>query len=150
MLVSERPRLALELMDAGGLLQVVLPELAACKGVEQSGYHTHDVYGHTLLALDHVPGDLVLRLAALFHDVGKPSTANPDGAFPGHENVGADLARSALERLRFSQKEIDTVVKLGTLKGSETPADSYTDQFLAACNDFDRAAVVAQAKGMSQ
>jgi poly(A) polymerase len=48
----------------------------------------------------------------LFHDVGKPSTATPDGAFTGHEVVGAGLARSALERLRFSQKEIEAVVKL--------------------------------------
>jgi hypothetical protein len=39
-------------------------------------------------------------------------------------------------------------VKLGTLKGTEAPADSYTEQFIAACNDFDRAAIVAQAKGM--
>jgi poly(A) polymerase len=112
MLTSPRPRLALELLDAGGLLEVVLPEVAACKGVPQSGYHTHDVYGHTLLTVERVPPDLATRLAALFHDVGKPSTATPDGAFTGHENVGAELARSALERLRFSQKEIDTVVKL--------------------------------------
>jgi poly(A) polymerase len=112
MLTSPRPRLALELLDASGLLEVVLPEVAACKGVPQSGYHTHDVFGHTLLTVEQVPPDLVLRLAALFHDVGKPSTATPDGAFTGHENVGADQARSALERLRFSQKEIDTVVKL--------------------------------------
>jgi poly(A) polymerase len=112
MLVSPRPRLALELLDAGGLLDAVLPELAACKGVPQSGYHTHDVFGHTLLTVERVPPDLVTRLAALFHDVGKPSTATPDGAFTGHENVGAELARSALERLRFSQKEIETVVKL--------------------------------------
>ena len=112
MLVSPRPRLALELLDAGGLLDAVLPELAACKGVPQSGYHTHDVFGHTLLTVERVPPDLVTRLAALFHDVGKPSTATPDGAFTGHENVGAELARSALERLRFSQKEIDAVVKL--------------------------------------
>jgi poly(A) polymerase len=112
MLVSPRPRLALELLDAGGLLDAVLPELAACKGVPQSGYHTHDVFGHTLLTVERVTPDLVTRLAALFHDVGKPSTATPDGAFTGHENVGAELARSALERLRFSQKEIDTVVKL--------------------------------------
>ena len=41
-------------------------------------------------------------------------------------------------------------VKLGTLKGTEAPADSYTEQFIAACNDFDRAAIVAQAKGMSR
>ena len=112
MLASERPRLALELLDAGGLLDVILPELAACKGVKQTGYHTHDVYGHTLLTVERVPADLIVRLAALFHDVGKPTTATADGAFTGHEVVGAAMARSALERLRFSQKEIEAVVLL--------------------------------------
>jgi poly(A) polymerase len=112
MLESERPRHALELLDAGGLLDVVLPELAACKGVEQSGYHTHDVYGHTLQAVGLTPPDLVVRLAAVFHDVGKPATATADGAFTGHEEVGAHIATAALERLRFSQKEIDAVVTL--------------------------------------
>ena len=112
MLESERPRHALELLDAGGLLDVVLPELAACKGVEQSGYHTHDVYGHTLQAVGLTPPDLVVRLAAVFHDVGKPATATADGAFTGHEEVGARIATAALERLRFSQKEIDAVVTL--------------------------------------
>ena len=112
MLASDRPRLALEVLEAGGLLEIILPEVAACKGVAQGGYHTHDVYGHTLLVVERVHGDLLLRLAALFHDVGKPSTATPDGAFTGHEDVGAEMARSALERLRFSQKEIETVVKL--------------------------------------
>jgi poly(A) polymerase len=112
MLTSDRPRLAIELLDAGDLLEAILPEVAACKGVAQTGFHTHDVYGHTLLALERVPADLVLRLAALFHDVGKPSTATADGAFPGHELVGAQMARSALERLRFSQKEIEPVTEL--------------------------------------
>ena len=112
MLLSVRPRLAIELLDSAGLLEVVLPELAACKGVEQGGYHTHDVYGHTLLALGLTPPDLLVRLSALFHDVGKPATATPDGAFTGHEEVGAAIARTALERLRFSQKEIDAVVTL--------------------------------------
>jgi poly(A) polymerase len=112
MLTSDRPRLAIELMDDGGLLELVLPELEKCKGVAQTGFHTHDVYGHTLLTVERVPADLVLRLAALFHDVGKPSTATADGAFPGHELVGAQLARAALERLRFSQKEIEPVVEL--------------------------------------
>ncbi len=112
MLVSKRPRLALELLDAGGLLDVVLPELAACKGVEQGGYHTHDVYGHTLMAVSLTPPDLLLRLAAVFHDVGKPATATPDGAFTGHEEVGASITRAALERLRFSQKEVEAVVTL--------------------------------------
>lgn len=112
MLTSDRPRTAIELLDAGGLLEVILPEVAACKGVAQTGFHTHDVYGHTLLTVERVPADLELRLAALFHDVGKPSTATPDGAFPGHELVGAQLAKAALERLRFSQKEVEPVVEL--------------------------------------
>jgi poly(A) polymerase len=112
MLESERPRLALELLDAGGLLDVVLPELAACKGVGQSGYHTHDVYGHTLQAVGLTPPNLVVRLAAVFHDVGKPATATADGAFTLHEEVGARMAKAALERLRFSQKEIEAVVTL--------------------------------------
>lgn len=112
MLVSQRPMLALELLDQASLLERVLPELAACKGVPQSGFHTHDVYGHTLLTVAGTRSDLTLRLAALFHDVGKPATATGDGAFTGHEEVGAAMAGAAMERLRFSQKEIDTVVGL--------------------------------------
>jgi poly(A) polymerase len=112
MLVSERPGRALELLDEGGLLDVILPEVAACKGVVQGGYHTHDVYGHTLLVVAFTPPEVLLRLGALFHDVGKPATATPDGAFTGHEHVGADMAAAALERLRFSQKDIDAVVTL--------------------------------------
>jgi putative nucleotidyltransferase with HDIG domain len=112
MLASERPKLALELLDQAELLGGILPEIEACKGVQQSGYHTHDVYGHTLLTVAATPPDLLLRVAALFHDVGKPATAKGDGTFLGHEEVGAEIAKAALERLRFSQKEIDVVVGL--------------------------------------
>jgi poly(A) polymerase len=109
MLISERPKLAMELMDEAGLLEVVLPEVAACKGVQQGGYHTHDVYGHTLLVVDGTPSDLIVRLAGLLHDVGKPVAAGPDGSFTGHDVVGAQMAEAALERLRFPSKEIDAV-----------------------------------------
>ena len=112
MLESPRPKLALELLDDSELLGVILPEIAACKGVPQSGYHTHDVFGHTLLTVEATPRDLLLRVAALFHDVGKPATAKGDGTFLGHEEVGAGIAKTALERLRFSQKDIDVVVAL--------------------------------------
>jgi len=112
MLASPRPKRALELLDDSGLLEIVLPELAACKGVAQSGYHTHDVFGHTLLAVQATPPDLLLRLAAVFHDSGKPATAKGDGTFLGHDEVGAVITRAALERLRFSQKEIDVVATL--------------------------------------
>lgn len=112
MLTSERPRRALELLDASGLMEVLLPEVFACHGVEQGGWHTHDVYGHTLEAVEHTPADLLLRLAALFHDVGKPPTATPDGAFHGHHEVGAQMTHEALTRLRFSNAEVDAVSRL--------------------------------------
>jgi poly(A) polymerase len=112
MLVSERPRLALEVMDQAGLLEVVLPELAATKGVEQGGWHTHDVYGHTLGVIEASPADVTARLAALFHDVGKPRTAAPDGSFHGHDQVGAEMAEEALVRLRFSNIEAARVSRL--------------------------------------
>jgi poly(A) polymerase len=112
MLVSESPKVALDLLDQAALLEVILPEVTACKGVQQGGYHTHDVYGHTLLAVARTPADLIVRLGALFHDVGKPATAGPDGSFLGHEVVGADMASRALERLRFAQKEIEAVALL--------------------------------------
>lgn len=112
MLVSPRPMVALELLDQSDLLSVILPEIAACKGVEQKGYHTHDVFGHTVLAVQATPADLLTRTAALFHDAGKPATAKGDGTFLGHEEVGARIARAALERLRFAQKEVDVVAEL--------------------------------------
>ena len=112
MLLTERPQLALDRLDQGRLLELILPELAACKGVQQGGYHTHDVFGHTLLTVAATPPEHVVRLAALFHDVGKPATAGPDGTFVGHEVVGAEMTTHALERLRFPQKEIEAVAML--------------------------------------
>ncbi len=112
MLTSERPKYALELLDEAALLEVILPAIAACKGVPQSGFHTHDVFGHTLLTVDATPPDLLLRVTALFHDAGKPRTAKGDGTFIGHEEVGAEITRAELERLRFAQREIDVVVTL--------------------------------------
>ena len=112
MLLSPRPALALELLNESGLLEVVLPELAACRGIDQGGFHTADVYGHTLEAVQMAPPDATVRLAALFHDVGKPSTAADDGSFRGHDAVGAVMAEEALTRLRFSKAEAARVALL--------------------------------------
>jgi poly(A) polymerase len=111
-MVSEDPRRALELLDAGGLMEMLMPEVSACHGVAQGGWHTHDVFGHTLETVQHTEPDLVLRLAALFHDVGKPPTATPDGAFHGHDEVGAGMAREALTRLRFPNAEVEEAARL--------------------------------------
>src|SRR5205085_9490698 len=89
-----------------------LAELAACKGVEQGGFHQYHVFSHTLQAVSKTPADLVTRLAALFHDVGKPYPAAPDGSFLAHEKVGAEMATAAMTRLRFSNALIERVSKL--------------------------------------
>lgn len=111
MLCSPRPRLALELLDRHRLLPQVLPELSATHGVVQGGYHQDDVFQHTLRTVELTRADLTLRLAALFHDLGKPATA-AHGAFPGHEEVGAELTTQALTRLRLSGARTQVVGKL--------------------------------------
>jgi putative nucleotidyltransferase with HDIG domain len=113
---AEKPSVGIELLREGGVLAYVLPEVAEGIGVEQNVYHAYDVYRHGLATLDATPpGDLVLRLAALFHDVGKPQTrtVEPEGThFYGHENVGEAMARAALGRLRFSGDDTEAVARL--------------------------------------
>jgi poly(A) polymerase/tRNA nucleotidyltransferase (CCA-adding enzyme) len=110
--LARRPSLGLELMRESDVLAYVLPEIAEGIGVEQNEWHAYDVYRHTLATVDAAPpGDLVLRLAALFHDVGKPRTK--DGPhFYQHEVLGERLTREALERLRFPASVIDDVASL--------------------------------------
>ncbi|HVB14741.1 MAG TPA: HD domain-containing protein [Candidatus Dormibacteraeota bacterium] len=115
LLLAPRPSLGLRILLRTGLLAQISPELAAMAGVEQGGYHLGDVLEHTCLALDAAPRDRVVRLAVLFHDIGKPPTAlvGPDGpTFLGHPQVGADLAETVMRRLRFSGAEIDAVRQL--------------------------------------
>lgn len=115
-LVAPQARDGMEVMRAGGLLKVVLPELQAMVGVEQSGFHIHDVWDHSTHALDLAPADLITRAAVLLHDVGKPSThaVAEDGrhTFHGHDRAGAAIAASVLGRLRFSREEIRDVCTL--------------------------------------
>src|SRR5262249_40415730 len=90
----------LEAMRDTGLLAMFAPELAALHGVTQNRFHHYDVWTHTLRALSNLPkaADLLVRLAVLFHDIGKPTTrtADTDGEvhFYGHEDVGAALTRT--------------------------------------------------------
>jgi tRNA nucleotidyltransferase (CCA-adding enzyme) len=100
MLDDARPSRALRLLEELGLLEVLLPELAALRGVPQAKAVPGDALDHTLAAVDAAPaGDEALRLAALLHDVGK-ATTQAGGHFIGHEQVGAELAAGVLRRLR--------------------------------------------------
>jgi poly(A) polymerase len=65
-----------------------------------------------LLTVAATPAEIIVRLGALFHDVGKPATAAGDGTFMGHDVVGAEIAARVLERLRFPQKDIEAVAQL--------------------------------------
>jgi poly(A) polymerase len=115
LLLAPRPSPGLRVLQRTGLLRQFAPELAAMAGVEQAGYHLGDVFEHTCLALDASPAQKVVRLAVLFHDIGKPPTAavGPGGpTFHGHPQEGAELAAAVMLRLRFSGAEIEAVRKL--------------------------------------
>ncbi len=113
---AEKPSVGIEVLRVGGVLPFVLPEFAEGIGVEQNVYHRYDVYGHGLATVDATPpGDLVLRLSAFFHDVGKPKTRTvaPEGThFYDHENVGETMARGAMTRLAFSNEHVELVGRL--------------------------------------
>jgi len=114
---SPRPSDGFLLMHGTGLLALFLPELSAGAGVAQGDLHCWDVLTHSLRSCDAAPrDDLVLRLSALLHDIGKPPSASraPDGrpTFHGHERLSRSMAAAALERLRFPSAVIEAVAHL--------------------------------------
>ena len=119
MLTEGHARRAFELLDATGLLEQVLPEVAKMRGVEQPPeFHPEgDVWIHTLLLLEKLPPDASPALAwgALLHDVGKPATFRraPDRIrFDGHVEVGVRIAEGILRRMRFSLEETAQIISL--------------------------------------
>jgi tRNA nucleotidyltransferase (CCA-adding enzyme) len=113
MLAAEKPSIGLEEMRLTGLLREVLPELNECVAVLQPAeFHQYDVYWHSLCACDAAPkNNLIVRLAALLHDLGKPA-CKVDCTFYNHDQVGADLVETILRRLKFSNHEADRVANL--------------------------------------
>ncbi len=118
MLVVAVPSTALWFVVRTGLAGEFLPELPGL-ALEQDPVHRHkDVLAHTLAVVDKTSDDRLLRLAALFHDVGKPRTrAFVDGGvtFHHHEVVGARMTRQRMTALKYSNEDIETVVELVNL-----------------------------------
>src|SRR2546421_6369059 len=115
LLLAERVQSGLELLDATGLLPRILPQLKAGNGMQQGGWHSHDVFGHALLAASLAPADLVTRLAALLHDVGKPARhelREGKPTFIGHQEVGATMAGAALPQPRYPGAVVDPRTRL--------------------------------------
>jgi tRNA nucleotidyltransferase (CCA-adding enzyme) len=99
------------------LYLAIVPELRVAVGCTQNKYHEFDVWEHTLRVVSATPADENLRLAALFHDVGKPSVkgvhpTTGEATFYDHESVGAEMADAILRRLKFSNEIRETVVHL--------------------------------------
>jgi poly(A) polymerase len=122
LLLGRAPQAGLDVMVEAGLAEVVLPELPALRmAADEHGQHK-DVYAHTLqvlaqaIDLETEGPDLVLRWAAVLHDIGKPATREflPGGrvTFHHHEVVGARMARKRLKELRYSKDFVEDVAQL--------------------------------------
>jgi tRNA nucleotidyltransferase (CCA-adding enzyme) len=148
------------LMQKSGLLKYILPELEKGVGVDQpGGYHAYNVFEHSILTVDATPRDLIVRLAALFHDVSKPQAkvVTEEGAtFYGHEKRGSKSTGKILQRLRYSNEIIDAVVLLVdkhmfttaiTDKGVRRLIRKVGIEHIFQLLDLRRADVVAQGKG---
>lgn len=127
LLMGQNPILGLEILEGTKISELIIPELPALQ-LEIDEHHRHkDVYEHSLKVLSqaidlettHEPTcepDLILRLAALLHDIGKPKTRRFESgggvSFHHHEVVGAKIARKRLAAMRYSNEIIDSVTKL--------------------------------------
>lgn len=104
-----------ELMYTTGILKQIVPELADCAQVYQGTRHRYDVLGHLIKTAEAIKPELHLRLAALFHDIAKPTTKrenNSELSFHGHDRDGAEMTRVILSRFRYSKQEIAHVATL--------------------------------------
>lgn len=117
-IMADKAAEGIELLRKLGLLKHILPELEEGYGVGQNKHHIYDCYYHNLYSLKYAAKrkfNWHVRIAALLHDVGKPRVKQgegPDSTFYGHEIVGAKMTSQILNRLKFSKKDIEKIVKL--------------------------------------
>ncbi len=125
LLLCDTPRVGLDLLVQTGLAEIFLPELPALRLEIDEHHHHKDVYTHSLTVLDQAIGlekarhhepDIVNRLAALLHDIGKPATRRYEAggkvSFMHHDVVGAKLARKRLTALKYPKDVVDSVSML--------------------------------------
>lgn len=130
LLVGARVELGLKLIVETGLADVFLPELPALRLEQDPVHHHKDVLQHTFAVVARCPPELVLRLAALLHDIGKPNTREitEDGVqFHHHEVVGARMAEQRLRALRYPERIVQDVRALVEMHLRFHSYSSWTD-----------------------
>ena len=116
--MAERAAAGIELLRKLGLLKYIIPELEEGYMVTQNKHHIYECYEHYLRSLGYAAKknfNTYVRLAALFHDIGKPKVKRgegPDATFYSHEIVGAKETCQILNRLKFPKKDIEKITKL--------------------------------------
>ena len=118
MLVCDNPVMALNLIKEIGAMKYIIPELEETYGLKQNKYHFGDVWEHTLKVVENTRNDLVLRMAALLHDIGKIKTGTVDENgnlhFYRHEIVSSEMCDTILRRLKYSNdfiRKVQVLVK---------------------------------------
>jgi poly(A) polymerase len=130
LLTSRLAGLGVRLLTELGLMQQIVPEVLAMRGMLQDAtYHHKDVFDHTVQVIDQAPSRLVVRWAALLHDIAKPRTKTIDDGvvhFFGHEHLGEKMARKILLGLRLDR---DTIEQVSKLVAMHQRANAYEDDW---------------------
>jgi putative nucleotidyltransferase with HDIG domain len=139
LLVAPTPSVGFRLMSDTDLLGPISPELAAQRGIPQNKVPGEDLWDHTLRSVDAAsPSRPIVRLAALLHDIGKPSTF-AEGHFLGHDLVGAELAGVFLDRLhepRTVRDRVVDLVRLHMFSYESTWSDAAVRRFIGRMSAF--------------
>jgi poly(A) polymerase len=129
-LTSRLAGLGIRLLSDLGLMQHIVPEVLAMRGMHQdASYHHKDVFEHTVQVVDQTPPRLVARWAALLHDIAKPRTRTVDDGvvhFYGHDHLGERMSRQILQQLRLDR---ETIEQVGKLVAMHQRANAYEDDW---------------------
>lgn len=142
-LLSRMPSEGVVLLKELGILDLIMPELIPMIGFDQkSPYHKDELFTHSLLVMDNTPPQLQTRLAALFHDTGKPFSTQQTGekvTYYGHQDKSAELFRNFSNRLKLPKHIADTVealIKRHMINYTSDWKDSTIRKFIKHNNDI--------------